>query len=149
MQEIELTKSKVSIVDDESSVRLLNTNWYFDGRYAARRYKNKTQLLHRFLTNAPKGMVVDHINGDMLDNRLCNLRVVSQSENLFNTKMYSSNSTGYKGVCYDDNAKKYKASIRVNGKAKHIGLYTTAEEASLARQTYEFTIGCLGNKEDK
>ena len=143
MSIIKLTKGKEAIVDDECLEKLQDTNWYFNGRYAARRYKNKTQLLHRYLMNASDTMVVDHINGNTLDNRQSNLRVVTQSENLFNTKLYTTNKTGYKGVCYDKNAGKYKASIRLNGKSKHLGLYNTAEEASSARINYEVSIGLL------
>ena len=143
MYTIQLTKGKETIIDDTCIERLQDTKWYFNGRYAARRYKNKTQLLHRYITNASDDMVVDHINGNTLDNRLSNLRVVTQSENLFNTKLYSSNTTGYKGVCYDKHAGKYKASIRLNGKSKHLGLYSTAEEAHTARINYEISIGLL------
>ena len=143
MSVIPLTKGKEALVDDECMEKLQDTNWYFNGRYAARRYKNETQLLHRYLMNAPDNMVIDHINGNTLDNRLSNLRVVSQSENLFNTKLYASNTTGYKGVCYDKHAQKYKASIRLNGISKHLGLYSTAEEANTARINYEISIGLL------
>lgn len=47
-------------------------------------YKNKTIYLHRLIMNCPEGMVVDHINGDTLDNRKVNLRVCTRSENLLN-----------------------------------------------------------------
>ncbi|WP_186119945.1 HNH endonuclease [Burkholderia gladioli] len=74
---------------------------------------------------------IDHINGDRTDNRLANLRDVSQAENMQNMrrpKAYSS--TGLLGVgrCRD----KFRAEIRVDGRKKHLGTFDTAEAAHRA-----------------
>lgn len=87
----------------------------------------------------PVGMDIDHINGDKLDNRRVNLRVISHRQNCHNTKMYSNNTTGYRGVWVDNREKHpvYNAQISkyVNGKKKTIilGRFKTAEEAAIAR----------------
>lgn len=87
-------------------------------------YKDgKKQYLHRYLTGAPKGMVVDHINGNKLDNRLSNLRVCTQQQNSFNREA--------KGVFKIGS--RYQARIMVDGKFLHIGMYDTEEEAQQAR----------------
>ena len=75
--------------------------------------------------------LVDHKNGNGLDNRLNNLRVVSQSGNLQNLRAaYKQNTTGVLGVSKDYG--KYRASITVNGEKHNLGTFLTAEEAGLA-----------------
>ena len=78
---------------------------------------------------------IDHINGDPSDNRWCNLRPCSHQENLRNTKKRSDNTSGYKGVCWHSQMKKWRAYIVVNGGQKSLGLFDTKEEASLAYRT--------------
>ena len=77
--------------------------------------------------------VVDHINRCKLDNRKCNLRLVTQSQNCFNQKLRSTNKTGFNGVSYDSIRKKYVATIR----KKRIGRYSNLEDAIKAREDYE------------
>lgn len=72
---------------------------------------------------------LDHINGIKTDNRIENLRVATVSQNNVNKKT-GKNKTGFKGVCIE--RKKFKASIRINKKSKHIGYFATAEEAHKA-----------------
>jgi hypothetical protein len=84
--------------------------------------------LHRLITDAPKGTDVDHINGNHLDNRECNLRVVSHKENCQNKNVVWS-SSGLRGVHYDKNRNKYQANVIVDGKRHYLGSYNTIEEA--------------------
>lgn len=90
----------------------------------------KMQYLHRLLLNAKKGQVVDHINGDTLDNRLCNLRICTNQENIRNSKIPKNNTTGYKGICYVPRNSKKPWSARVFN--KHLGYFKTKEAAALA-----------------
>jgi hypothetical protein len=92
--------------------------------------KEKTIYLHRFITNAPPGYSVDHINRNPLDNRDENLRIVTHAENLQNQKVRVDNRTGYRGVTYMKEFNKYRARIRVNGEYIYLGYYDTAEEAA-------------------
>lgn len=76
---------------------------------------------------------IDHINGNPSDNRICNLRDVTHSENLQNLKKARKDSfTGVMGVqrCYT--CKSFRATITVGGEAKHLGTFQTMEEASKA-----------------
>lgn len=91
--------------------------------------ENKGIYLHRLLMGTPKGMTTDHINWDRLDNRLSNLRVVTNQENLRNTKA--------KGIYYSAERKKWVAQIGINYSVIGLGRYKTKEEAIKARKNGE------------
>lgn len=98
----------------------------------------KTLLIYRVIMEPEKGMVVDHINGDTLDNRRENLRVCTQGENLRNrTKLSSQNTSGVNGVCWVKKSKKYMAQIRFQYQNIYLGLFDTIEEAAEARREAE------------
>ena len=97
--------------------------------------------MHREITNAPKGMQVDHINGNTLDNRKENLRVCTRSQNMMNRGKQNNNKSGYKGVSYmkkkDPNyeyPKPWRAQIKcpTNQKVIHLGCYKYPEQAARA-----------------
>lgn len=73
---------------------------------------------------------VDHINQIKIDNRIVNLRLATPSQNLQNRQKQKNNTTGYLGVCYAKKSKKFTASIKVDGKLKHLGYFHTADEAA-------------------
>ena len=98
---------------------------------------NKVGRLHRFLMNPPEDMVVDHINRNPLDNRICNLRICTQHDNCLNKTARYDNISGVIGVVWDKKNKKWRAQIRVNGKYIHLGRYNTKEEAIEARRQAE------------
>jgi hypothetical protein len=77
--------------------------------------------------------VIDHINGDSMDNRIANLRDTNQFANLQNLKRVRSDSrTGVQGVGYDARRRKYTASIRAFNKRYRLGSFETAEAAQEA-----------------
>ena len=86
-----------------------------------------------FLNHKPCGhtLVVDHINANKLDNRLCNLQLISQRKN--STKENRGFSK-YVGVGYHKSAKKWRARIRINGKQKYLGLFKNELDAANAYQ---------------
>jgi hypothetical protein len=83
----------------------------------------------------PKGLVIDHINRNCIDNRISNLRYCTYRENANNTSR--DNVTGFVGVSLNDDrySKRYRSRIRVNGKMVELGSYKTPEEASRAYLT--------------
>ncbi len=97
--------------------------------------------LHRFIVWAiPKGEVVDHINGNALDNRRDNLRIVTVTVNAANRHyMHRRNTTGVRGVIFDKRGreKPWSARIFANWKNYSLGTFATIEEATLARQHAE------------
>jgi hypothetical protein len=100
--------------------------------YAVTQIDGKTTYLHRLITKAPKGMDVDHINGDGLDNRRCNLRVVTHAVNQQNRQGCTvASKTGERGV-YLTKFGTYRARIKMNCKYVFYGRYDTLEEATVA-----------------
>lgn len=88
-------------------------------------------LLHRSIMNNPEGLVVDHINGDKMDNRKYNLRACSVKENVRNSKPQAGTSI-YKGVSYDASRCKYTAGIKVDKVHKFLGRYDLEIDAAEA-----------------
>ncbi len=109
--------------------------YYFQKRLS----DQKLIELHRFIVNAPKGMVVDHINGDTLDNRKDNLRICSNGSNIRKGKIRTNNKSGYPGVskALDQRVNPYVATIKVNYKIINLGSYKTFKAAVEARQEAE------------
>ncbi len=136
MKTINLTQGKVTIVDDDVYAEQCYHKWCLDGtgRYANRsvgtRITHKAIFLHRLILNAQPGDICDHINGDTLDNRRENLRLVTKSQNSQNRVRQSNNTSGYKGVSWCQG--KWQAYIKVNGKKIHLGTFSTPEEAARA-----------------
>jgi hypothetical protein len=96
----------------------------------------KNILMHRLITNAKEFEVVDHINGNKLDNRVNNLRVTSQQVNSCNRKAKSQSKTGILGINVTSSGK-FSACIMTHGKATHIGSFKSIEEAITARKQVE------------
>lgn len=93
----------------------------------------RTLKIHRFITDAPDGMVVDHINHDTLDNRRCNLRVVTNQQNIrnMNGASITNNNSKVRGVyaLKLKNKTKWTVQLKINGRSTHFGTYETIEEA--------------------
>jgi hypothetical protein len=80
---------------------------------------------------------IDHINGDTQDNRICNLREATSSQNGMNRLEQSNNTSGHRGVTFHKKAQKWRAHIKINQKQKHLGLFITKELAIEARNKAE------------
>jgi hypothetical protein len=92
--------------------------------------KRKTLLLHRALLNAQKGQIVDHINGDSLDNRLCNLRFCNVSQNGANSK--PKKNKRFKGIYFRKDRNSWIARVVFNYKKIYVGEYKSEEMAAAA-----------------
>ena len=100
-------------------------------------HSNKIGRLHRYLMNCPGDLVVDHINRNKLDNRICNLRVCTQQQNKRNRSIQCNNTSGVTGVSWVSKYNKWMAQIQINGKSKNLGCFNTKEEAINARKQAE------------
>jgi hypothetical protein len=99
--------------------------------------------MHRVIAGARPTDVVDHIDGNGLDNRRANLRIVSHSQNLWNAPSYKPSSSGFRGVSLIRRGKKWTAwcaSIRDGVRIRHLGYFATAEEAARAYDTAALRI---------
>ena len=157
MREIKLWKNKdelsdkVSIVDEEDYDRVVEAamayrsngtpyggKWYAKSSTSGKFYAmngSRNRSIHRFIMNFPKGMDVDHINGDALDNRKENLRICTRSENCRNKKVRSDSKSGYKGVHQRPPNGRYQAYIgdpTRKGRHMYLGHHDSAEEAARA-----------------
>lgn len=88
--------------------------------------------MHRVILGVDADTMVDHANGDGLDNRRSNLRPATPSQNAANMRRQSRNTSGYRGVSYQPDRDKWRATIRENGVTRLIGAFSTAEEAAQA-----------------
>lgn len=103
--------------------------------------RSKVLRLHRLITECPKDMIVDHINGNGLDNRLENLRICTRQQNNLNIgrSIHRKYTSQYMGVSYVPNLNKknpWMAGISINNKRKALGYFKTELEAAKARDAY-------------
>lgn len=107
MQEIALTQGLIALVDDEDFEELMQFKWYakkdrertfYAVRNAHQGGIRKTVRMHRAIVPCPTGMVIDHVNGDGLDNRRDNLRAVTHQQNAMNRRGRKNLTSGVKGV---------------------------------------------------
>lgn len=98
--------------------------------------KGKKWRMHRLIALLRKcdieDMEIDHINGDTLDNRWENLRLVNSTQNKHNSSIRSDNTSGYKGVTWHKQNQCWVAQIHVNGKHLSLGAHDTPLEAAKA-----------------
>lgn len=98
--------------------------------YAAATCQGKTIWMHRLVKDAPSGVLVDHKDGNGLNNRRSNLRFATQQQNAVNRGPSAANRTGYKGVVACGG--QFQAQIQRHGVLRQLGVYDTAEEAACA-----------------
>lgn len=104
--------------------------------YVVARIDGKVQRVHRFIIGAKAGEVVDHINGNTLDNRRANLRICTAKENARNTSASRTSKTGFPGIRITKFGK-YNVRIMVNRKNLHIGNFDDLASAIDARKAAE------------
>ena len=100
-------------------------------KYVVAHIKGEEILLHRLLKKCRQEKVVDHINGNGLDNRMSNLRICSQAENMMNKNKYKNNKSGYKGVWFHKNKKRWEVQIRVGGRKIYLGVVKSPKTGAM------------------
>ena len=125
----------VVLVDDEDLPLLQQGRWRILNAPGGHRYVVEPDLrqLHRVILGGAPDLFVDHINRNGLDNRRCNLREATNSQNQANSRRRLDNTSTYKGVWrYKKGVRRWAAQLRVNGKRKYLGVFHTAIEAARA-----------------
>ena len=142
-KEIKLTQGKVAIVDDDMYDYLNQWKWYAskskNSFYVHRVLKriNGKQIktsMHRFIMKPEKGFVIDHLDGNGLNNQKNNLRICTFGQNGMNRGSQSNNKCGFKGVHFFKNTtnKNWIAKICYNRKIIHLGTFIDPIEAARA-----------------
>lgn len=133
---IPLTQGKFAIVDAEDYERLSKYKWYLKNlgynSYAYRTDNYRKRAMHREIMNAPDGMVVDHIDGNGLNNSKSNLRICTQAQNVYNNRPKLNTSSKYKGVSFNKNEGKWKVTIKCKGEHFHLGWFRDEKKAARA-----------------
>jgi hypothetical protein len=139
---IPLTEGKFTIVDQQDFYELNNFDWVADGKgdciYALRHIiisankKDRMVRMHRYIMKAPDELLVDHRNGDGLDNRRSNLRLATVSENNCNKPKRKNTSSHFVGVSFDKGHRHWSACIQYNGKRIWLGYFDSEIEAARA-----------------
>ena len=129
MAEILTKRGQVITVDDEDYPNLQFTSWSVtDHRYALGWDGSKLIYMHRRIMVPPDGLVVDHIDGDGLNNRRSNLRVCTQAQNMLNRAVGANSPYGMKGVSLHHSGR-FCARIHAGGIKYWLGLHDTPELA--------------------
>ena len=137
MKTIPLSRGEFSLIDDEDFERVTKFKWSLlkngTSGYAVRStvvgYRSpdkpkgdsknqihKMSYLSHFILNLDGKFIVDHIDGNKLNNQKHNLRIVTKSQNAMNSKVRSDNKSGVRGVNWDKIHNKWRARVKVDGK---------------------------------
>lgn len=133
---IPLTQGHYALIDKEDLSELSKYKFHIDKGYVStskwikEEKRVKHFRIHNILMAPSQGLEVDHINGDPLDNRKENLRIVTHSQNMMNSKISKNNTSGYKGVSFNIARNKWQVHIMDNKKEKCVGYFNNKIEAA-------------------
>lgn len=144
---IRLTKDYEALVDDADYEAVMAAGpWHavvsrrtvYAGRKIRRSDGAQTgQGLHQFLTGWP---LVDHRDGDGLNNQRSNLRAATHAQNAANMRPHNRNKSGYKGVYSPRRGDRWRAGIWAEGRSRLLGYFDTAKDAALAYDAAAFVV---------
>ena len=133
------TKGEPFYVDLEDFWKVKDICWYKskDEYIVSSVHGGKQISLNRYIMNCPEDKIVDHKNGDKIDNRKYNLRICDYQENMVNRKINSNNKSGVAGVFYLKSERKWIAQIKFNKKNIRLGYFKNFDDAVEARRKAE------------
>jgi hypothetical protein len=134
MKHIQLNNEYSAIVEDSDYEELIKYSW-FAHKVGDKIYARNTKMayMHRLITNASETAIVDHIDGNGLNNTKGNLRCCNKSQNGANRKGPNKNSRSkYLGVCLFKQTNKWQARVQKDGKYYHVGYFKNEDDAALA-----------------
>ena len=133
------------IIDKDDLCKIRYKKWRIDtnNRIVTGNSTNKNprrELSRLLLDITDESLVVDHIDGNTLNNRKSNLRICTQSNNVCNKSFMSNNTSGIIGVSWDKQRRKWAPEIRIESKRCHLGRFELFEEAVYARYIAELNL---------
>lgn len=142
MPEINVHGGSIALIDDIDA-DLAQLRWCIQSGYVGRAtYTSEGGrygiLIHRAILarmlgrELEKGELTDHINGDKLDNRRCNLRLATPSQNQHNRGGWKKSATGFKGVSFHKRRGRWTAQIGHKNHLHHLGYFDTPIDAAIA-----------------
>ena len=139
----ELKCGAIVQIDEQDALKFVGISMWITSHGYVRvcgRHGVRERYLHREIMGADTTVVVDHINGDKLDNRRSNLRICTQQQNSYNSRLPNTNSTGVKGVYWCNKRLKWVAQITHNKKTIPLGRYLDFQSAVDARRAKEIAL---------
>lgn len=125
-------KNLVCLIDTEDLSKTQIGKWYVNSKGYIVNKKDRNIRLHRLVLGITNDLLIDHINGNKLDNRKANLRICDKFQNQHNRNKSRNNTSGYKGVYYDKERNCWGASIMCHNKKYHLGRFSSKELAATA-----------------
>ena len=120
-----------TIIDSEDYDRCKSYKWYlWKGRAANPKVKQLSNFVMNF--KSTKWLIVDHIYGNILDNRKSQLQICTTQQNAWKKKIGKNNTSGYKGVSVSTKNNKYISTIQMKEENFYLGSFLSKEEAALA-----------------
>lgn len=132
---VALTKGRFALVDEADFAEVSMHSWCLCGGPNPGAQTGigsvRKETMHRLILRPAKGLEVDHVNGDRLDNRRANLRLCTMNENHFNLGRRADNRSGFKGVsrCVRNGRMRWQAHIHARGRHFVLGRFDTPEAA--------------------
>ena len=140
-RQIALTSGDFAFVDDDDYERASMHNWcmhksvkYPYANINIGKGRSKRLFLHRFIMNAEKGQIIDHVDGDVLNVKKKNLRFCTKGQNSQNRGLSAANTSGHKGVSWETSKQKWLVQIVINRKRVYCKRFDTFEEAVEAHE---------------
>lgn len=128
----------IVLIDTVNLKKVNKYKWHIhQNQYARHNIRPERGFMHHIITPIIKGMVIDHINRNKLDNRQSNLRVVNQKVNRRNSGLDNTNTTGVKGVYFYKRHNKWSSGIRIDNRLIHLGYFIDKEYAIKSRKEAE------------
>lgn len=131
-KKVPLGNGQFAIVDDEDFELVSRYKWHtMASKDKSHIYAASRLRMHRLIIDAPPDMFVDHINGDTLDNRRCNLRLCTNAQNQQNTGSRGGSSR-YKGVSFNKKSGKWIGAFLFEGRRYYCGLWDSEDDCARA-----------------
>lgn len=130
------SKAPLALIYDAEDEAIVDDGpWCLTNGYPSRRRNGRVEYLHVLIGGQEAGREIDHMNGNLLDVRRCNLRLVPHKINAQNlTRLQRNNTSGFRGVTFDRG--KWKAAATIDGRSYHIGRFVSAAAAGEAASVY-------------